>query len=197
MLTGGEIGAVWASPTARLSGRATLFWMEVSDTIANVTLSAGSDLITRQRQNLGRTRSRGAELDAVLPLSSSVALEAGYLYADSTVRSFPADPSLVGRRVPQVPRHQGTLRIRASLPRSAMVVVEGRGFAAQFDDDRNAFRLPGYAVLDASVSVPVARFLEVFAAGENLLGARYEISRTPTVGLGAPRSVRAGLRVSL
>ena len=48
----------------RLFVRGNIFWSEIDDSIANVTLSTTPALITRQRQNLGAIRARGIELAA-------------------------------------------------------------------------------------------------------------------------------------
>ena len=177
--------------------RANLFWMEVEDAIANVTLSVTPSLITRQRENLGRLRSRGVELDVQARVSDALSLSAGYLYADSTVRSFAGSPGLVGRRVAQVPRHQGTLDARWRLASRANVALRARFVGEQFEDDQNTLALSGFATLDAVASVVLARGLEVFAAGENLFDRRYAIGRTPVTTVGPPRSGRAGLRLRL
>ena len=54
--------------------------------ITNFTLSVTPALITRQRRNLGRTRSSGIEAEADYRPSSHWRLSAGYLFADATVR---------------------------------------------------------------------------------------------------------------
>ena len=108
-LTGAEAGASYSAWHERLSVRGTLFWSDISDPIANVTLSTTPSLITQQRQNLGETRSRGAELDAEARLTSTVTLSGGLQYVDATVTSFPANTQLVGLLVPHVPRHDRQL----------------------------------------------------------------------------------------
>lgn len=195
-LTGGEAGVLLAGSGVAFSARATVFWMEIEDTIANVTVETAPTLITRRRENLGRTRSRGLEVDGELRASGSLGLSVGYLFADSTVRRFSSDPDLEGHRVAQVPRHQATLAARLSL-RGADLVVQGRFASSQYEDDRNSLRLGGYGVMDAFLGAPVGRGIQLFAAGENLLGRRVEIARTPVTSLGPPRLLRAGLRLSL
>ncbi len=178
-LTGFELGA-----RAR-NVRLTLFVMNVSDTIANVTLSATPTLITRQRQNLGRTRSVGAELDAGWSFARDWRASAGLLFVDATVR----EGELRGNRVPQVPRAQATAqlmwkRIGAQLRWSGM----------QFDDDRNALPLSPYFVADVFASHPIAKSLEITAAVENLFDEEIEASATPVITLGQPRAWRIGVR---
>src|SRR5207237_182803 len=63
-LTGGEAGMRVTASHDKLVIRGTSFWNEVIRPVANVTLQTTPALITRQRQNLGRTRSRGFELEA-------------------------------------------------------------------------------------------------------------------------------------
>jgi outer membrane receptor protein involved in Fe transport len=178
-LTGFEIGA-----RAR-NVRVTLFSMSVSDTIANVTLSQTPALITRQRQNLGRTRSVGAELDAEWRFGDSVRASAGLLFVDATVR----DGELRGNRVPQVPRVQATAQ--------AMwrhVGAQLRWSSQQFDDDRNELPLDGYLVADVLASHPITRELDATVAIENVTNEAVEASATPVVTLGQPRAWRIGVR---
>jgi outer membrane receptor protein involved in Fe transport len=186
----GVEGGLLLRPQARVRGRLTLFSMEVEDPIANVTLAVTPALITRQRQNIGRTRSRGVEVDAEARVGP-VVLSAGLLHVQANVRE--SDSGLAGLRVPQVPRNQATLGARYRHARGAVAAVEARWSDEQFDDDRNTFRLDDYLLLDAFFSYPVRESLAAFLALENLLDEAYEIGRTPVVTLGQPRSVRLGL----
>jgi outer membrane receptor protein involved in Fe transport len=195
-LSGVEAGAIVTSGGGA-AARASFFWMEVSNTIANVTLTTTPALVTRQRQNLGRTRSRGVEAEAEARVSDVVSLALGYLSADSTVESFSSNRRLEGLRVPQVPRHQGSLQARLRLPSGALLSLAARAAADQFEDDENTLRLGRFAVFDALASVPISRALEVFLAAENLLDRRYDIARTPVRNTAPPRFVRGGLRLRL
>jgi len=51
--------------------------------------------------------------------------------------------------------------------------------------------------VDAFLALPVGRAVDIFAAGENLLGGRYEVGRTPVLTLSPPRAVRFGVRLRL
>ena len=196
-LSGGEAGAILTPPGGAIAARATFFWMEVSNTIANVTLATTPALITRQRQNLGRTRSRGVEVEGEARLSETVSLALGYLYADSTVRSFPANRALEGLRVPQVPEHQGSFQVRLRPLPALLLSLSARAATNQFEDDENKLPLGEFIVYDALASVAVTPALEVFVAGENLLDRTYNIARTPVTNIGPPRFVRGGLRLRL
>ncbi|HJT17744.1 MAG TPA: TonB-dependent receptor [Thermoanaerobaculia bacterium] len=174
-LTGFELGA--------RSGpfRVTLFDMDISDTIANVTLSTTPALITRQRQNFGSSRSRGIEFDYARTFGSWSA-NAGYQFADATLSS--------GARTPQVPRNTATMQIAYR----SLAGVEARWSTMQFDDDLNQFPLRGYFVVDAFASHPVAPHLAATLSLENIFNERIETAATPVITLGQPRVVRVGLR---
>jgi outer membrane receptor protein involved in Fe transport len=173
-LTGYELGA-------RLRNvRLTLFSMHVDDTIANVTISQTPALITRQRQNLGETRSRGAELDGEWLLRDWRA-SASWLFVDARV--------VGGKRIPQVPRHQATAQLMWR-----RLGAQARWSAMQFDDDLNQFPLASYFVADAFAAYPLSRGVELNAAIENVFNRDVEVSATPVVTLGQPRAIRLGLR---
>jgi len=196
-LTGGESGIRFNSRGDDLVVRGAFFWNETTRPVANVTLTTSPALITRQRQNLGRTRSRGLEVEADARLSQYWKLSAGYLFADATVVRFPANQTLEGLMIPQVARHQFTFQAKFNKPTIATVSFQGRASSAQFDDDQNLFRLGGYFTLDALASRQVSRSLDVFFAAENLLNQRYQVGKTPVTTLGPPILVRAGLRLHL
>ena len=195
-LTSGEAG-LFISTGARLAARANFFWADVTRTVANVTLTATPTLITRRRQNLGRTRTRGFEAEVERRFNPRWGVAAGYLFADARVAAFPADPSLVGRRVPQVARHQLNFQLRYANPARLSLALQGRAAGPQFDDDQNLLRLGGYFTLDAFASRRLGRRVEAFAAAENLTRRRYEVGRTPVLTLGPPAFLRAGLRLRL
>jgi outer membrane receptor protein involved in Fe transport len=188
-LAGAETGAVFTSP--RVTARSVLFWMEVDRNVANVTLSVTPGLITRQRQNLGRTRSRGLELEGTARLGDRWTLSGGYLLSEATVES---SGDLEGLRIPQVPEHQASLQLRFFDAGIGTLGLQARWTGDQFDDDRNQLPLESFATMDALLSRPVGRGLEVFVAAENLFDEGYAIGRTPVLSLGPPRSVRVGVR---
>ncbi|HEY8132661.1 MAG TPA: TonB-dependent receptor [Thermoanaerobaculia bacterium] len=162
--------------------RLTLFSMTVTDTIANVTLTTTPTLITRQRQNLGSSRSRGAEIEYSRVLANGWSASAGYLIADATLSS--------GARTPQVPRHQATMQ----LAYRSFGGVQGRWSSMQFDDDLNQFRLRGYFAVDLFAAYPIGSRFDATIALENIFDRRIETAATPVITLGQPRAARLGLR---
>lgn len=196
-LTGGEAGVSVRSPDENFGVRGTVFWAEVSEPVANVTLSVTPGLITRRRLNLGRTQSRGAEIETEARLHKFWNLSAGYLFADASLVRFPANTALEGLMIPQVARHQFTFQSRYANPSVITVGLQGRASSSQFDDDQNLFRLAPYFTLDVFVSRRITRSLEAFVAMENLFNQRYEVGKTPVTTLGPPILVRAALKVHL
>jgi outer membrane receptor protein involved in Fe transport len=168
--------------------RATLFWMDLSDVVSNVTLSTTPALITRQRQNVASSRSRGLELEGEWPLWRSLRLSSGYLVSDAVVTAS----ELKGKRLPQVPRHQASAQL--TWVSQSTFAIQARWSAMQFDDDLNRLPLRGYFVTDAFYSRPIATRIDLTFAAENIFDRRIEASATPVITLGQPRSLRAGVR---
>lgn len=196
-LTGGEAGARLDAWTGKLFLRGNVFWTEVTRPVANVTLTTTPNLITRQRQNLGRTRSAGLELDGEVRLNPFWTVSGAYLFAAATVGEFPANRTLEGLWIPQVARHQVTFQVRFSKASLFTASAQGRLNGRQFDDDQNLFSLERFFTLDAALSRRVSNRLELFVAGENLTDQRYSVGRTPVRTIAPPLFVRAGFRLTL
>lgn len=196
-LTGGEAGGQFALMNRRLTTHATFFWTEVVRPIANVTLRVAPGLITRQRQNLGRTRSRGLELETDALVSNRWSVSGGYLFVDATVMEFPASIELEGKLLPQVARHNFTFQARYTNPSLFTLAFQGRASGSQFDDDQNLLSLDPYFTLDTFLSRRINRNLEAFVAAENLFNERYTVGRTPIRTIGPPLLIRIGIRLQL
>jgi outer membrane receptor protein involved in Fe transport len=186
-----DLGIIYS--TKKLGLRTAYFRNDISDTVSNVTVSSSPSLITRQRRNVGRTLSQGIELDVEGRINDSLALSAGYLFTDSTVREFPANTSLVGLRIPQVARHQATLQTRFA-GGGILWTMQLRASAPQFDDDLNLFRLEGFLQMDSFVSYAISERLKVFGGMENIFNRRYSTARTPIRSVGPPIGARIGMR---
>jgi iron complex outermembrane receptor protein len=191
-LTGGEAGATW-TPGTRFTTRLTGYWTQTVNPITNFTISVTPALITRQRRNLGRTRSLGFEAETDLRLTSRWNFSAGYLYSNAEVVRAPQDPTLEGLWVPQVPRQQFTLQLSYTHPSIVTAAMQLRSSGMQFDDDQNLFPLERFTVVDVTVSHRFNRMFEGFVAAQNLFNARYAVGRTPLETIGAPILVRAGI----
>jgi outer membrane receptor protein involved in Fe transport len=198
-LTGAEAGVNVAGWDHKLDLRGTFFWSDIVDPIENVTIQNQAIPYTEQKENLGRTRSRGVELDGVLRVSGDVQVTVGYAYTQATVLSYPGNPGgidLVGLDVPQVPRNVFTWEARYWNPWRLFASVQGRFVGRQFDDDLNTLPLNAFYTMNLELGRAVTRHLEIFAAAENLTDQRYEVARTPIVNVGPPILFRAGLRLN-
>jgi outer membrane receptor protein involved in Fe transport len=193
-LTGAEGGVKMTALARRLNMQAVFFWDQIGDPVANVTLNTQPNLITRQKQNLGRTQSVGLDLDGAAHLSRSLELSGGYELSVATVQSFPANPGLVGLWVPQVPRHQFTLQGIYSRPSGFLFSLQGRYGGGQFEDDQNLLFMDPYFVLSVLASRSVGKGFEIYGAVENLLNQRYTVGLTPVPTVGPPLLARVGIR---
>jgi len=203
-LTGGEAGVSLQEWGERLTIRGNLFWSDIANPVSNVPISyapagcvsnpTSCTLITDQRQNLGVARARGVELSAEWHLPRGLRFSGEYILTDSTVLSAPAQPELVGLRVPQIPLNGFNAQFSWSNPKWT-AGVQARFVGNQFDDAANLFPLGNAFTVDAEVSRRlVRRGASVFVAAENVFDDRYDIARTPITNIGPPVLARAGLR---
>ena len=194
-LTGYETGIrVRAGEHATLQG--SWFWNRIDRPVANVTQAVTPALITRQRENLGQTRSRGVDTLFNWSPRAFVGLTAAYVYTRATVTDFPGSPNLIGAWVPQVPRHTATAQVHFSRPRMGVIALQARYQGKQFDDDQNLLPLAGFFTLDAYASHAVGRGVEIYVGAENMLDRRYQVGRTPVLTIGPPAMAKVGLRWS-
>jgi outer membrane receptor protein involved in Fe transport len=188
-LLGGELGVTLA-PIDALTVRATWFDNRMEDPISNVTIGVNR----RQRQNLGRTRIRGYQTDVEYRLRRDWRATAGYVFNRPRVTENPADASLVGLFLPQVPKNRGSVGVSYSNPRFVTASVNAIFVGAQFDDDLNTLSLPKYGTMELSLFRAIGSNVDVFFTAQNLFDKEYYVQRNPTT-TAAPRLVNGGLRV--
>jgi outer membrane receptor for ferrienterochelin and colicin len=179
---GSELGVDYSGETTRVG--VTFFRTSLTDLVTNVTLLSTPALIERQRRNAGSALTRGVEAN-VTQRWRDLRLELAWLYSESRFSS--------GLRIPQVPKHAGNALLMWAKGRT---LVSGglRSFAAQFEDDLNTFRLPGYATVQLAMRHGLTQQISAIASWENLLDRRFYTGFTPVPAIGAPRLWRAGIR---
>lgn len=192
-----ETGANFTGFSKRLNVRANVFLTEVSNPVVSVTLNQTPALITRRRQNVGKTRSRGIELDAEFSPRNDLRISAGYLRVDSRITDFPANPNLIGKFLPQIPKRQLTAQVFYRPPSRFSLGIQARISDAQFEDDQNALRLRPFFTMDLLGSYRLPEKIEIFAAVENVFNNRYDIGLTPNRTVAAPIFARIGIRYRL
>jgi len=207
-LVGGEAG-VNIAPARNVTARVTWFDNRVSDPVSNVTLNA----TTAQKQNLGETRIRGVQTDLEYRIGSFWRVSGAYVYDDAKVTDGgPNNPALVGKWVPQVPQHRGSIQASFSNPRVVTIAVAVQATSLQYNDDLNvnfipaatladagytSFTgpgLPGYASVDLTVMRDVGRYLQVFFGVQNMFDQVSFVQTNPST-IGTPRLVNGGVRV--
>jgi outer membrane receptor protein involved in Fe transport len=174
---------------ARWTGRAIFYTTKLGGAIYNRTLSSTPALITRQRDNAD-ARTTGSELELELRVWRGVNVTTSWAFNHATFTKGELD----GKRVPQVPRAQGAVGLRATAGQFAGS-LDVRIIGAQFDDDRNDFKLNQGSLVDARAGWRLSKGLELFGAIENLFDEELDTGRTPIRTIGQPRAGRAGLNL--
>jgi outer membrane cobalamin receptor len=179
---GSELGIDFFGETTR--GGVTFFRTSLSDLITNVTLLSTPTLIERQRRNAGAALTRGIEAN-LTQRWRDFRLEFAWLYSESRFANR--------LRIPQVPKHAGNAIMMWA---KGKTLVSGglRSFSAQYEDELNTFRLPGYATVQLAMRHGLTDQISAIASWENLLDRRFYTGFTPVPAIGAPRLWRAGLR---
>ena len=166
--------------TVRVGG----FYKEIGDLITNVTLSSSGAAVVRQRRNAAAATVRGFEAE-IEKRVRQVRFEASYLMVDSRLATR--------ERLPQVPKHQGSAQATWYGPKT-LVTLSVRTSALQFEDDRNAQLLPGFALLQLTARQELGHGLKATLAIENMADRRILTGFTPFPQTGAPLLFRVGLR---
>jgi outer membrane receptor protein involved in Fe transport len=188
---------------------ATAFWNRIDDPIVNVTLGTGPGTfpiggfiptggVLRQRQNAGTIDAFGLEGRAerkvgVVTLSSALSVTDARLDGGSTA------PQLTGKRPAQAPIWSATAGLSAELTEKLTLATDLTWEGKRFEDDLNSRVLDPAYRLDARLDWRVRPLVTMYVAGDNLLDANIQTSRTAdgVAGYAAPRVVRVGLRVAI
>jgi len=176
----GELAVERSLPGGRV--RLSLFHESISDALISQTaLFPGTQTSVSFVQNVGRTRTNGAELVVekrdLLPrldLSGSLTL------ADPIIASDPAFPSAVGKLIPQVPRRKATLVATWRPTDRLSLTAAGRYSSRLYGTINNADFVghtyqgfEGYFVADARALYHLTRSIDLAAGVENLTDKRY------------------------
>ena len=180
--------------TANLFWRATLFADRFDNPVSSVTLSTTPTLITQQRQNLGYANVKGAEAEVNYRLEQRWRLEGRYIFNQSTVGSFAANPVIVGNLLPQVPKHRMSADIHYSHPKWADALLEGRYESHRFDDSLNQRKLGSYFVMSLEASRAFGERWHGFVNLENVFDRQYYVQTTPVPQIGTPIMFSGGVR---
>jgi len=183
---GGEFGA--------LTWQATVFYNQLHDAIANVTIDPVNQI--QMRENAGNINAFGIEADARYQVNDDLSLTAAFDNVDA---------SLHGNRPAQAPRWTVTggfeYRPLVPLTLSANLRYESK----RFSDDLNSpqFALSPATTVDARIAYAIRPQLSVYVYGDNLFNARVGSTATSQNTIGgtidvvtnwaAPRVVGGGI----
>jgi vitamin B12 transporter len=191
-LIGYEAGFDW-TPTPGVDLALTAFDNRVEDAIANVTVAPN----LRQRRNVDALRARGIEATAKLQ-AGQFRFVGSLALTDAEIEARAAAAALDGMRPAQTPRLAASATLAWEPRRGWRLAATARHVGAQFEDDLQTELLPAATTLDLFAEVPVGERVSLVLRGENVTDAEV-ITRSQggSIDLGAPRTVWAGLRVSL
>ncbi len=191
--TGAETGAKYDSPGGGVGLQATYFWTEINRGVSAVLISSTPTSILDKRENLGQIVSQGTELHAELRPRRFVSASIGYQYAHAIVTRFSAQPALVDRWIPQVPRHSFTAQVRAQQPAIGEITIATRASGHAYDDSANTYVLRRFFQLDFFARHDFGAHWSASVSVQNLLDERPDVARTPILSLGSPRVAQGGI----
>jgi outer membrane receptor protein involved in Fe transport len=187
--TGWEIGATYASPRNLIALSGTYFWTEINRPVSAVLITTNNYL----RENLGQIVSQGTELHLDLRPHRFITATLGYQYAHAIVTRFSAQPTLIGKWIPEVPRQSFTAQLHASTPRLGELTLAARAGGQAWDDSANTFLLDPFFQLDLFARHDLGSHWTASATLNNLTDQRPQVARTPTLTLGSPFLAQGGL----
>lgn len=186
-----EGGVKYASPDGR-----TLLTAAVYQLTQKNALTVDPDHILFSIQQ-GRTRTRGAELEANVAITDDFSMTAAWAWTDARVTE--ANDASRGKRVALVPNRQGSVSADYSLHEGSLA---GLGFGGgvryigrHYGDANNDFPTGGYALFDANVHYDFEQW-RVQLTGSNLTDRNYITACNSAIWCyyGYPRTVTASVR---
>jgi iron complex outermembrane receptor protein len=218
-LEGGEIGAQFRKIRGLTLGW-TGYWNYLHHPISNVVTAVnpvtGQDA-ARTRENLGRARIRGYQVDIDYNLyrldwsrwytrDAGLSLTANYLRSEATLTSSPPDPTLVGRRLTLVPWDTFSLGLRYHDSMIGELWVQEQFQGKQWEDSDNHDLQPAYFITNLSLSRSFPHFAgapwldasTAYARIQNLFDREYIVDRGGGIPkIGTPFMFLGGVSVPL
>jgi iron complex outermembrane receptor protein len=175
-----ELAVERSLPSGRV--RLSLFHENIRDALISQTaLFPGTQTSVSFVQNVGRTRTNGAELVVEKrDLLPQLDLTGSVTIADPIIASDAAFPSAVGKMIPQVPRRKATLVATWRASDHLSLTAAGRYSSRLYGTINNADFVghtyqgfEGYFVADARALYHLTPNIDVAAGVENLADRRY------------------------
>jgi outer membrane receptor protein involved in Fe transport len=193
-LVGAEVGVEWANDRAHVE--VNLYRSDIDGLQSRAQVAGQPPNVFRQL-NLGKSRSQGVEAMADVRFSPRWGLNLGYTYADSTIVED-LNPALVGKLVPEVAPHIGSIGLRYRGNDATTVDARYRMLSHSYGESANLLASPAHRVLDLSASRPIRSWIDAYAVLENALDESYYYVLTPTsLRSGQPRTFSIGIRMNV
>jgi outer membrane receptor protein involved in Fe transport len=193
-LVGAEVGVEWSN--ARASVQANVYRSEIEGLLARANVP-GQPANVFQNLNLGTSRSQGVEVMGNVRVTQRWSVTAGYTYADSTVVTDP-NPALVGKLLPEVVPHLGSLGIQYRGDRGTTFDIRGRVLSRSYGEAGNIVPAPAHRVLDLAAARPLRSWLDVYTLAENVFDEKYySVLSTTAFRTGQPRTITGGVRLHM
>ena len=161
-----ELGAKWEAAGGHLLLTAAAFRIDKTDAREN----QGNNVYV----DVGKLRSQGFELGVSGNLTSRLALFGGYTFLDAKIVAS-ADPTIVGKRFANVPKHSFSLlanyAVTDELTLGAQATYRSKLFGGTLDANENS--VPGYWKFDLVGRYRVSKNVELRANVTNLTDKRY------------------------
>jgi outer membrane receptor protein involved in Fe transport len=193
-LLGAEVGMEWANDNTHVE--MNVYRSDVQGLLSRAQV-AGQPPNVFRNLNLGTSKSQGIELMADVRFSQRWSMNLGYTYADSTVIEDP-NPVLVGKLIPEVAPHIGSLDLRFRGRDATTIDARFRVLSRSYGEAANLAVSPAHHVLDLSASRPIRSWIDGYAILENALNENYYLALTPqALRSGQPRTFSIGLRMNV
>ena len=191
----------------RLSWNATVFYNQLKDAVANVTIGIGPGTfpiagvipaggVLRQRQNTGAVNAVGFELDGRFRVSEQFSLKTALAFTQAAVDGGRTAPQLTGLQPAQTPRFTLTAGAEWRPVERLTLSADLRYEESRFDDDLNTRVLSAGTTVDLRAEYRFGRGVSAYLAADNIANSDLETGQTAdgVESFGPPRMVRIGLR---
>lgn len=161
--TGGEIGVNYQSP--QLTAQVALFQQNLEDEIRY-------NPVTFENENLDKTRRKGVEVSAAIPVNTWLTVTGNYTYLDARFRAGEFE----NQTIPLVPKHSYQLGFSANLPYEVQAALNWNHISATYfaNDLNNDFgrKIPSYQTVNFKLSKAFHR-LDLAITVNNIFDEKY------------------------
>lgn len=153
--------------------KSTYYYTTARDFISTIQ-RAGAIPGTTDKVNYGGVRAKGFELEGMWRAADFVTLYASYAVNDSVITKYDQNPTLEGKQLINVPRHQGHFRANFALPFGMTAFAAVNHVGDRFSNEANTTVYRGYTTYDAGLTKTLAKDLAARLTLINITDKQYE-----------------------